>query len=98
MPNQTFAFDGLAPWRPDSGLIECEVGTWLLDLQNFAACLGYTFRVGDGVLILTWYHHEPSIGPPTPNLVLLDFADVRDLRVEQAEDWDERCRRCLTSA
>lgn len=40
---------------------------------------------------LTWYHHQPSIGPPTPNLVLLDFRDVRNLRVEQAEDWDVRC-------
>lgn len=90
MPGPTFEFDGLAPWRPDAGLIECEVGPWLLDLHNFAAFLGYTFRA-DGLLTLTWYHHQPSIGPPTPNLVLLDFVDVLDLRVEQAPDWDVRC-------
>jgi hypothetical protein len=90
VPGPTFEFDGLAPWRPDAGLIECEVGPWLLDLHNFAAFLGYTFRA-DGLLTLTWYHHQPSIGPPTPNLVLLDFVDVLDLRVEQAPDWDVRC-------
>jgi len=90
VPSRTFDFDGLAPWRPDAGLIECEVGPWLLDLHNFAAFLGYTFRA-DGLLTLTWYHHQPSIGPPRPNLVLLGFVDVLDLRVEQAPDWDVRC-------
>lgn len=90
MPDPTFDFDGLAPWRPDAGVIECVVGPWLLDLHNFAAFLGYTFR-SDGLLTLSWYHHQPSVGPPTPNLVLLDFVDVLDLRVEQADDWDVRC-------
>lgn len=85
MTEPTFTFEGLSPWRPEAGLIECEVGSWWLDLHNFAAFLGYTFRA-DGVLSLTWYHHQPRIGPPTPNLFLLDFRAVRNLRVEQAED------------
>ncbi len=63
-----FTFEGLAPWRRYGGLIECQVGPWLLDLHNFAVFLGYTFR-SDGALSLTWYHHQPGIGPPTPNLV-----------------------------
>jgi hypothetical protein len=90
VPSPTFAFDGLTPWAPDAGLIACEVGPWLLDLHNFAAFLGYSFRV-DALLTLAWYHHQPSIGPPTPNLVMLDFADVRNFKVEQARDWDVRC-------
>jgi hypothetical protein len=68
----------------------CEFGPRLLDLHNFAAFLGYSFRA-DALLSLAWYHHQPSIGPPTPNLVLLDFTDVRNFQVEQAPDWDVRC-------
>lgn len=86
----TFTFDGLSPWPLDSALVECEVGSWWLDLHNFALFLGYTYR-SDAVLSLTWYHHQPSNGPPTPNLVIMSFADVRNLRVEQAPDWDVRC-------
>ena len=63
MPDPAFVFDGLEPWRPDAGLIECLVGPWLLDLHNFAAFLGYTFRA-DGLLTLSWYHHQPGSGPP----------------------------------
>lgn len=90
MSEADFVFDGLTPWRPDWGLIECEAGPWLLDLHNFAVFLGYTFR-SDGVLTLTWYHHQPSIGPPKPNLVVLDFFGVRGFTATQADDWDVRC-------
>lgn len=85
-----FGFEGLTPWEARNSLIECEVGSWVLDLHNFAAFLGYTFRV-DGVLTFTWYHHEPTYGPPGPHLVVLDFVAVRELRVEQPDDWDVRC-------
>ena len=90
MPPSAFSFDGLSPWQPDHGLIECRVGEWWLDLHNAATFLEYTFRA-EGVLSLTWYHHQPSIGPPTPNVVVLDFAGVRGFRAEQASDWDVRC-------
>ncbi len=77
-------------WRYLSWPRLCRVGEWWLDLHNAATFLEYTFRT-EGVLSLTWYHHQPSIGPPTPNLVVLEFADVRGFHVEQASDWDVRC-------
>lgn len=84
-----FSFAGLAAWQPGAGIIECRVGSWLLDLHNCADFVGYAFGA-DGVLTLTWYHHDPRFGPQDPHLVTLAFGVVRDLRVAQVEDWDAR--------
>lgn len=87
----SFRFEGLSPWRADDGLIEVEVDNWLFDLHNFGYFLSLSL-VPEERLIFERFHHQPGLGPAQPQLVIMTFANVRDLKVTQDDELDPRCR------
>ena len=73
-------FAGLAPWRAGDGVIEVEIDGVGFDLHNVATFTGWRWLPPDR-LRLGWDVGEAG------RQVELEFAGVRELRVEQPGDW-----------
>ena len=92
-PGGCFRFEGLSPWRADWGLIECEVGDWVIDLHNVGYFLSVTYDSARR-LTFAWYYHDPgpANGPSSPQLVRLVFDEVSGVSLTQDDELHELCR------